>query len=419
MKKRIWILNHYAGNMFFDFGGRHYAFAKYLRREGYEPVVFCSNTKHGKPECFFQTEKLWEAHLAEEIDVPFVFVKARTYVGNGKQRFLNMVDFYRNVRKAAKEYAQVHGRPDVIYASSVHPLTLVAGIQLAKHYGVRCVCEVRDLWPESLIAYGYLKPEAIAVRMLRRLEKWTYKKADALIFTMEGGYDYIREQGWEREIPQSKVYHINNGVDLETFQYNREHFQIHDPDLENPDTFKVVYTGSVRKANGLKELLECAACLQEKTDIRILVYGKGEDWSTLEEMRKQRGLDNVAFKGFVQKQAVPYILSKSSLNLLNYDVNTEKVYRFGSSQNKLFEYLASGKPILANIPIAYDIVEANHCGVCKRLSTGEDYAREILKIKNFPPEAYRTLCNNAQSAAKQYDFKILTKRLLQVIEGNE
>ena len=78
-------------------------------------------------------------------------IKARKYQGNGKQRVLNMVDFYRNVKKAAVEFAKKNAKPDIIYASSVHPLALVAGIQLAKKFGVKCICEVRDLWPESIV----------------------------------------------------------------------------------------------------------------------------------------------------------------------------------------------------------------------------------------------------------------------------
>lgn len=125
--KKIWIMNHYATDTFFDHGGRHYYFAKYLKRMGYEPVIFGSNAVHGEPELYFPDPSLWHEHRAEDIDVPYVFVRSRAYSGNGKQRILNMVDFYRNVQKAAKEYAQIHGKPDVIVASSVHPLTLVAG----------------------------------------------------------------------------------------------------------------------------------------------------------------------------------------------------------------------------------------------------------------------------------------------------
>jgi len=46
-KKRIWLINHYATNMYFNKGGRHYWFAKNLLENGYVPTVFCANTRHG------------------------------------------------------------------------------------------------------------------------------------------------------------------------------------------------------------------------------------------------------------------------------------------------------------------------------------------------------------------------------------
>ena len=77
MKTNIWILNHYASDMYFDHGGRHYNFAKFLRRAGYAPVIFGANSKHGKAERFFETDALWEEHAfananAEEEAAPAV-----------------------------------------------------------------------------------------------------------------------------------------------------------------------------------------------------------------------------------------------------------------------------------------------------------------------------------------------------------
>ena len=207
MRKKVWIWNHYATSTYFDQGGRHYNFAKFLAEAGYEPVIFCATTIHNSSRQVDTGGTLW----TEKTDSvsPYVFVKARPYAGNGKQRVLNMVDFYRGVKKAALEYAKVHGKPDIIYASSVHPLTLVAGIQIARHFGVKCICEVRDLWPEGIVAQSArLTKNNPLIRMLYRGERWIYEKADAMIFTMEGGYDYIREQGWDRTIPQETVFHL-------------------------------------------------------------------------------------------------------------------------------------------------------------------------------------------------------------------
>lgn len=414
---KVWIFNHYAGNMFFDKGGRHYCFAKYLKRMGWEPVIFCANAKHGKAERFFEEDPLWQEHRAEEIDVPFVFVKGRTYAGNGKQRVLNMFDFYRNVQKAAKEYAKTHDKPDVIYASSVHPLTIVAGIRLAKRFGVKCVGEVRDLWPESLIAYGMAGPHHPAVLVLRRLEKWIYRKADAMVFTMEGAYDYIVNQGWEKDISRSKVYYINNGVDLEVYDSNRTRFAYADADLDDPDTFKAVYTGSVRAANHVEKLIEEAAVLKEekKDSIRILIYGDGERRSELEKEAQARGLDHLIFKGAVKKTMVPYILSKCDLCLLDGPV--EAIARYGVSLNKSFEYLASAKPTLANAKLSYDYFGENGAGIVREFATPRAFAKEIIRFAEMPPDVYQCFCDNARKTAQEFDFSVLTQRLAEVLES--
>ena len=47
MKRNVWIINHHANDMYFDKGGRHYSIAKYLKLQGYDPIIFCSNAKHG------------------------------------------------------------------------------------------------------------------------------------------------------------------------------------------------------------------------------------------------------------------------------------------------------------------------------------------------------------------------------------
>lgn len=406
-------MNHYAGSMFFDKGGRHYNFAKYLRRAGYEPVIFCANSKHGQQELFFGNKDLWHEHIAEEIVTPFVFVKARTYQGNGKQRVLNMIDFYRNVKKTAKQYAKKHGSPDVIYASSVHPLTLVAGIQLAKYFGVKCICEVRDFWPESIVAYStrFTRSHPL-MRLLYHGEKWIYKKADSLIFTTEGAYDYIVEQGWEKEIPRFKVHYINNGVDLEAFQYNREHFQVDDPDLQDPDIFKVVYTGSIRLVNNLGLLLDAA---KQVTDpkVRFLIWGDGDERPMLEQRIRDEGIGNVGFKGKVDKKYIPYIVSKADLNFAH---NTpSSLFRFGISFNKIFDYFAAGKPILTDFPCAYNPVIQSNSGVAVENATAAEVARAIEKMVALEEAEYMKFCSNALKAAETYDFKNLTQKLIDII----
>lgn len=411
---KIWIMNHYAGSMYVDKGGRHYSFCKYLKRLGHEPIVFCSNAKHdSNAEQYYTDAHLWHLHLAEEINTPYIFIKSRPYANNGKARVMNMIDFFRNVKKAAKELTRQYGSPDIIYASSVHPLTLVAGIQLAKKYKVKCICEVRDLWPESLIDYGMVSKSSLIVFILRRLEKWIYTHANSLIFTMEGGYDYIIDQGWDKAIPRSKVFHINNGVDLEAFDYNAKNYTYEDIDIDNKNIYKVIYTGSIRKANGsLLMLPEVAAELARKgrSDIEILIFGTGDYVDHFMSICEEKGINNLVYKGFVKKYLIPCILHKGDVNLLN--CYSTAIGKYGSSQNKLFEYLASGKPILSGEDDKYSIISNRNCGISKHFDNASEIADAIIYLvdhKNDYP--------HIREVGEEYDYKILTHKLLRIMEA--
>ena len=421
MKKHVWIWNHYAGSMLFDKGGRHYNFARYLKQAGYEPVVFCCNAMHGKAERFYDTEDLWQVHQAEDIGVPFVFVKGRTYTGSGKQRVLNMVDFYRNVRQAAREYAAQYGAPDIIYASSVHPLTLVAGIQTAKRFGVKCVCEVRDLWPESIVAYSSrFTKENPLIKLLYQGEKWIYKKADSLIFTMAGGAQYIADQGWDTghggPIDLNKVHHINNGVDLAAFDENRARFPVEDPDLDDPTTFKVVYAGSIRRVNNLGLLVDAAKAVTNPR-IKFLIWGDGDELGALRQRVADEHIGNVVFKGRVEKKYIPSVISRADLNVVHWEMSD--LLRYGVSYNKLFEYLAAGKPIFSTVRPGYSIVEGNRCGADTEGFTPGDFAAGIQRLAALPEEEQRRMGENARKAAEAYDFQHLTEKLMEILEEAE
>lgn len=419
MKKTVWIMNHYASHMLFDKGGRHYYFSKYLSRAGYNPVVFCANIMNNRTqERCVETEDLWTVKNAEEISTPFVYVRARKYLGNGYQRVLNMFDFYFNLKKSAKQYAKQYGKPDIILASSVHPLTMIAGIQLAKYYHIKCICEVRDLWPEAIIAYSRLiKRNSILAKIMYAGEKMIYSRADAVIFTQEGGPDYVSERGWDNRhggpIDNKMLFHINNGVDLESFDENLNSYSYADEDLDNPDLYKVVYCGAIRRINNLGIIVEAAKLIDDPT-IRFVLFGDGDELEMLENKVVQEDIQNVVFKGRVNKQYIPSIDCKADLNLVHWEMNP--LLKVGESYNKAFEYYAAGKPIFYTIKPGYSIAEKYQAGFITDGFTPEKIAKGIVDVKNLDPQIVEEVSNNAKKVALEYDFKSLTKKLIEIIE---
>lgn len=419
MRKNVWIMNHYASHMLFDKGGRHYNFAKYLHRRGYSPVVFCANIMNNRTnERCIETEDLWTVKNAEEIQTPFVYIRARRYQGNGKQRVLNMMDFYFNLKKAAMQYAARHGKPDVILASSVHPLTMIAGIQLAKKLGVKCVCEVRDLWPEAIVAYSRrIGKNSLPARIMYAGEKWIYKKAAAVIFTQEGGPDYVRAHKWDRQqggpIDMNNMYHINNGVDLEAFDANLLQFPFPDADMDNPDTYKVVYAGAIRRINNLGIILDAAKLIHNPA-VRFVIFGDGDELEPMRRRVEDEGISNVVFKGRVNKQYIPSIVSRSDLNLVHWEMNP--LLRVGESYNKAFEYFAAGKPVFYTVRPGYSIVEKYGCGRLTEGFTPADLAAGIEAMAAMDETEKAQMAKKARETAEIYDFTRLTDKLIEIIE---
>ena len=134
----------------------------------------------------------------------------------------------------------------------------------------------------------------------------------------------------------------------------------------------------------------------------------------MQQRVKDEHIDNVIFKGFVEKKYIPYILSRSSVNVLNYSQSNYNWSR-GNSSNKLFEYMASGKPIISTVKMGYCILDKYQCGLSLEECTPQALAEQILKIHDMPAETYAQMAHNAQD----FDFSVLTERLYHVIESVE
>ena len=408
----IWILNNY--NMLPEQGGlvRHYNFAKCLAEKRHHVSVFVGSHPHNTDLQMIQDRSAWK--IGQKTPFRWVYVRTLNYAGSRLKQILSMFQFYRNGKKAALAFFNQGERPDIILGSSAHPLAAVLAIRLAKRFRCKSIAEVRDLWPESIVAYGIAGPHNPAVLALRRLEKWIYKKADALVFTMEGAYDYIVEQGWDKDIPRSKVHYINNGVDLEQFDYNTEHFHVDDPDLDDPNTFKVVYTGSIRKVNNLGLLLDAAKCVNDPR-VKFLIWGDGDEREALERRVRDEGLTNVVFKGRVEKKYIPSIVSRANLNFAHNSFTY--LFNYGISFNKLFDYFAAGQQILCDFPCRYNPVIIYGAGMEVRDTRPQEIAAVIGQLAELPAEQRRLMGANARRAAEDYDFKRLTDKLMAVIES--
>lgn len=399
----IWLMNHYATGQYLERTGRHYWLARKLVERGHQVEVFAASTLHGPSE-------VRQVRGTRSLDgVQYTFLRTPRY-RTRVQRAVNAVVYFLQLLRAGL-FSRT--RPDVIYASSVHPLTLLAGILLARRYRVPAICEVRDLWPLSIEVYEPGLRGSQFTSILYRLEHWLYRHADQLIFTMEGGGQYIRDRGWEDSVSLEKVHHINNGIDLRTFDELSAGSAPKDRDLEDPELFTVVYTGSVRQVNKVDVLVEVARELERRGErgIRILVYGGGDKLAELERAASE--VPMIAFRGRVPSREIPQVLVRSDALIMHGDQGL--IAQYGSSMNKLFEYLASGRPILSDCQFGFDPIIRERCGIVVPAGTPADLADSIVTLRAMSDGERDAMGARARRTAEGYDFEILTDRLEDII----
>lgn len=400
---KIWFFNHYAVPPSLYPLARPYNFAKHLLKKGHIVSIFAASTVHNSNLNLITNSEKYRKETLNGIN--YVYLKTSSYSGNGKSRIINMIQYTLGLFRVIKKFS----RPDIIVATSVHPLACVAGIKIAKKYNCKCIIEIADLWPLTLIEFGLLKQQSIVAKVLYRLEHWIYKNADSIIFTMEGGKDYIVEKTRRKnDIDLSKINHINNGIDIEVYDKQKSDNFFIDKDLDDDSAFKILYTGSLGKANSPNYIVEAAKIIQDKgcSNVKFLIFGDGYMKEELERYCMNNGISNVIFKGKVDKKYIPNILSRGNLNIFTgQQVN---MYKYGLSLNKMFDYMASGKPTISNIKCGYDNLEKYQCGITVGGGSAEILADGILKFYNMPLDEYNKYCVNALNAAKNFNFKNLT-----------
>lgn len=326
MNKRVLVINHFAAPLGAPGGTRHVELFGRLR--GWDATVLASNRNYLTRQVERGDDGFYRA------------VWSSRYSTNGPGRILNWATF--GVMALVES---LHGpRPDVVYASSPHLLAALAGEIVARIRRARFVLEIRDLWPHVLVDMGQLREGSMLHRMLMGLAQHLYRRADAVVVLAEGVRRHLAD---EERVPAERIHLIPNGADPEDFSPGPSRSELRDRFAL--DGVVVAYTGAHGPANGLGLVLDAAAELRsDLPEVKFLLVGDGVEKDRLVERAAQEGLDNVEFRAPMSKVAIRDLLAAVDIGL--HVLADVPLFRYGVSPNKLFDYMAAGRPVITNTP---------------------------------------------------------------------
>ena len=390
--KNIWIINQYAGSSNHGMTFRSYFLAKeFIKR--HRVTIFSASFSH----VMSNPPSVSKTYTEENINgVEYLWLKVPVYKqSKSLSRLISMFIFlYRlfflNVKK--------RDTPDVIIVSSTSPLPIWKAYFWAKRFNAKLIFEVRDIWPLSIMELGGFKKTNPFVVLLQITENFAYKVSDYVVSVLPKAFEHMKHHGLD--LPRFK--YIPNGIEIKTMIKTGE---------VNKDVFKIGYAGTLGIANALKYLIH-AAHLIKKNNIEIHLLGNGPEKETLMEMVKDKNISNVYFHDAVPKNKVGIFLSK--MDALYIGWHCSKIYRFGISANKLFDYLASAKPIIHSVDAGNDPVLEAKAGISVKPENPKEIADAILKLYKMPESKRNELGQNGrvyvekyhsyEQLAKQYEY---------------
>ncbi len=363
-------------------GQRHYKHAKSLAEDGHQVTILTSGMTtmsgegdvtepHAEPEVELNSNlriiRLSSPPMAKRC----VVSRALKYI------YFSFKALCTGLRLILLERSTFHfvlgSSPPLLIGLVAYLLSIVAGAQF--------LLEVRDLWSQTMAANGFIRNRFL-ILLNRWLESHLYQKSKRII-TVSEAYT----QDIEAQVPGSrrKIAFIPNGADLEYFRY---------PKLWKGSylkegcqkKFNVVYAGVFSDYTRLETLIEAASLLGEThPEIQLHLVGGGYQFNALQQQAAQLRLENVSFWGALPKNRVAKFIMEGDLSIINY----RNLSIYGQvTPNKLFDYLAAGRPILACVPAGEisRILEESQAGKTIPPESASELAQSIVWFYEHPKE---------------------------------
>ena len=402
---KILFLSHYFPPEVNAPATRTYEHCKRWVEQGHEVTVISCVPHHPMGEAYPGYHNRW---WFEENKDGIRAIKIKTYI-TANEGFLKRTLNYVIYMMMAIVIAPFLPKTDVVISTSPQFFNGLAGYFVSRLKRVPWLLEVRDLWPESILAVGAIKNKSL-IALLEWLERFLYSRADHIVPVTEAFKGHIAARGAK----PSAITVIRNGVNLDLFEKTQRNQALaQEWSLDNK--FVAAYVGTHGLAHGLDTILAAAEILREHKDIVFLMVGDGAERARLLQQVTELNLTNVIMQSQQPKNMMPAIWSITDVSL----VLLKKLDLFKTViPSKIFESMAMSVPIILGVEgEVKTIIDEADSGICIEPESAADLAAAVIRLKNDQATYRRISATGNEYVAKNFDRKVLADQYLTLLEN--
>ena len=402
---RILFLSHYFHPEVNAPASRTYEHCKQWIQDGHEVTVVTCAPNHPRGMVYEgYCNKLFQREEKDGIQV----VRLWTYV-TANEGFLKRTLSYLSYMVAAVFVAPFLPKFDVVLSTSPQFFNGLAGYLVSRLKRLPRILEIRDLWPESIVAVGAITNRPV-IRLLEYLELFAYRKANHLVVVTDAFKAHMLARG----ISSKKVTVIKNGVDFSLYKKPLHGYIDLSRELGLEGKFVASYFGTHGMAHHLETVLEAAHELREWKNIIFLLVGDGAERSRLVTMRDEIKLSNVVMLDQQPKEKMPELWSLSSISV----VLLKKSALFKTVlPSKIFESMAMERPVILGVEgESAELVMSAGGGICIEPESAKNLAIQVLKLYRDPTLRQKLGSSGRRYVLEHLDRQVLARRFADVMK---
>lgn len=226
------------------------------------------------------------------------------------------------------------GSFDLIFVCQLSPVTVgIPAAFLKRLKRAPILFWILDLWPESIVAAGGLRPPWI-YRGVDAMVRFIYRRCDRILYTSKGFASSIQSRGVE---PSRLAYFPNWVEPLPEV--------VGAPPVQLPKGFRILFAGNVGEAQDFGTILNAAEQLKDHPEIQWIILGEGRQWNWVKDQVEARGLSAcVHLLGRFPADTMPSFFAQADALLVT--LKRDPVFAL-TVPGKVPSYMACGRPILA------------------------------------------------------------------------
>ncbi len=266
---------------------------------------------------------------------------------------------------------------DVLYLASTPPINGLIMSFLKKRLKCKCVYNLQDIFPDSLVHTGLTHKGSFLWKIGRKIEDFTYRNADKIIVISEDFKMNLLAKG----VSKDKIVVVPNWVDTEDVYpiTRKDNILIKRYHLD-PNRFYITYSGNIGYTQNMDMLLDVAKETRND-DIRFILIGEGAAKQDVERRVKEEQIKNVIMLPFQPYEDIAHVFSLGDAGLI--------ISKPGVSNNsvpsKTWSIMAAERPILASFDKDSELcrlIEKVGCGVTVQAGDKEALKEKIEELYN-------------------------------------